>query len=32
MDPEETNMTWTQPTFEEIDLSCEIGSYASATL
>jgi coenzyme PQQ precursor peptide PqqA len=28
----ETGMTWMTPTFEEIDLSCEINSYASATL
>ena len=26
------NMQWTTPSFEEIDLGCEIGSYASAEL
>jgi coenzyme PQQ precursor peptide PqqA len=28
----EAQMAWTTPAFEEIDLSCEINSYASAEL
>jgi coenzyme PQQ precursor peptide PqqA len=30
--PEDKPMAWTTPTFEEIDLSCEINSYSSAEL
>jgi hypothetical protein len=28
----ETEMQWTMPMFEEVDLACEIGSYANAEI
>ncbi len=30
--PEDRTMQWTTPMFEEIDLGCEINSYANAEL
>jgi coenzyme PQQ precursor peptide PqqA len=29
---EDRTMIWTTPSFEEIDLGCEIGSYSNAEL